>query len=402
MKKYINIITLCFLCFVMLQCKEDAIGQYPTDSIVPNPVFNVSVKNLPGSVKLTYDLPDDTDLLYIKAVYTLPNGKSYEVKNSVFSNSMMIYGFGKSEKHIIKLISVDRSRNESSPVLVEVEPIDSPIYDIYSSFEYTAAFGGFILKWENPLKEKIIVEIVKEESQNQYTNVETFYSSAISSEVSVRGLEAVQTNFGIIIRDIFENSTDTLFASLTPYFEERIPPHKFRNFPLYSKFRIHNYGDGPNDMGNLWDGVTGIYGANLYIATGNTVMPFFTFDMGVNVKLSRFKLWQRYDFLYALHNPKHFELYGTNEQGLASDSETLNWESNPLWLRLGTFNSYKPSGESSAVTSEDQAYALAGEDFDFSLDIPSVRYLRFKIIETWGGSTGVHIEELAFWGEINN
>ena len=38
-------------------------------------------------------------------------------------------------------------------------------------------------------------------------------------------------------------------------------------------------------------------------------------------------------------------------------------------------------------------------EFDFS-NLPVVRYLRFKILSTWGGSTFCFINEIDLWGDI--
>jgi hypothetical protein len=234
-------------------------------------------------------------------------------------------------------------------------------------------------------------------------NIETIYSSASEVAENVRGLDSVRTTFGVVIKDVFQNQTDTLFMTLKPYFEERVPPSGFKPLPLSSQFALFTR-SGPQYFGmeNAWDGITGVFYNWFYIRTGNLIMPYFTLDMGAKTKISRIRLWQRSDFLYALHNPKSFEVYGTNDIAVASDAETENWVENPSWIKLGQFNSYKPSGESSGVTGEDEAYAIDGEDYDFPLDAPHVRYLRFKILEVWGGSTGFHIEEMAVWGEMIN
>ena len=56
-----------------------------------------------------------------------------------------------------------------------------------------------------------------------------------------------------------------------------------------------------------------------------------------------------------------------------------------------------PLGEASP---EDEAIANEGEDFTFPLELATeVRYIRFDILETWGGTEMVHISELEFWGQ---
>ncbi len=63
--------------------------------------------------------------------------------------------------------------------------------------------------------------------------------------------------------------------------------------------------------------------------------------------------------------------------------------------------SFKPSGENTPITNEDKEYAANGFEFEFPLDAPPVRYLRFYVHETWGGAANIHISELSFfWGKV--
>jgi len=62
--------------------------------------------------------------------------------------------------------------------------------------------------------------------------------------------------------------------------------------------------------------------------------------------------------------------------------------------------SVKPSGLPVGQNSdEDLALMYKGEEFNFPSGAPAVRYLRFKINETWNKTTFFHIGELTFWGQ---
>jgi len=401
MKKNLLYTCMALVIIFLTDCKEEPIGQFPVDNTAPRPVSGVVVNNIAGGAQISYQLPEEEDLLYVQAVYALPNGTTGRTKTSVFSNSMLIKGFAKSEKAVVQLVSVDRSRNESTPVRVDIEPLDSPIYEILDSLEVQESFGGFKLTWPNPLKEDIVLGVLKKnETTNELDYVENVYSSQAFVETAIRGLDSVQATFCFFIRDIYENSTDTLEMSLKPYFEEEIPKSGFAGLSLSSRFTLHSYGG--KDISKLWNNVTNVDDDVYYIQTGNEIMPYFTIDMGVKAKLSRFRLWQRVNYLFALHNPKMFEWYGTNDPAAANDAETLGWEDFPAWIKLSSFESKRPSGgqEGDPVTAEDEAYAKAGEEFEFPLDAPAMRYLRFKLISTWSGSSGLHIGELTFWGQI--
>jgi hypothetical protein len=404
MKSVKNIIVgslLLSLLVIFNACEPDAIGQYPIDAIAPQPVSNVRVDNLPGAIRLSYDLPDEEDLLYVKAIYPLENGEIRVAKTSVFSNTMYIKGFGKSKKQLIKLIAVDGSQNESAPVEIEINPLDAPIYTIIENLKASSTWGGFKMVWENPFKEDIVLEVLRKNPvTGEFSHIESIYSSEINAEKAVRGLDSTLTTFGIFIRDIYYNYTDTLEVEIKPLFEELVPKTGFKGFPLSTQFKQHSaFGGG---MIQMWDDITNVRENCYYIMTGNVNMPYFTIDMGIKAKFSRFRIWQRIDYMFALHNPKGMIWYGTNDYNAANDNESPGWQDNPAWIKLGDFESKRPSGGKSGdpITSEDQAYALAGEEFEFPIEVPSVRYIRFQLVSTWSGSSGLHINELAFWGLI--
>lgn len=400
MRKYQIYIYLFFALILLNHCKEETVAQYKADSTSPQQVSNVIVTNIAGGVKLQYQLPDEQDLYYVQAQYDLPNGTKGLTKASVFSNTMEIKGFGKSQKRTIQLISVDRSKNESKPINIEIHPLDSPIYGIYDSLKVQESFGGIKVSWPNSLKEKIVVGVLKKnETTGAFDYVDNFYSSEAMANNAIRGQDSLRATFGFFVRDTYGNFTDTLRASLKPLYEQEIPKKGFIGLKLSAQYKLKGPGD---TWSKAWDGIYNGYLNFFYIATGNVVMPYATFDMGVKAKLSRFRIWHRSDFLFGLHNPRVFQWYGTNDAALANDAETQGWETNPGWVKIMDGVSKKPSGldAGAPLTSEDDAYIKAGEEFEFPIEAPPVRYMRFKLIRTWSDSSGLHIAELNFWGQI--
>ena len=388
------LLVIFLLCQVFFCCKEDPIGQMPIDKIPPKPVISPVVTNLPGGAKIQYQLPDETDLLYVKTYLTLPNGTFQEVRTSSFSNVLEIHGFGKATTMTVPVISVDRSRNESEPVYVEISPEDSPIYDIRESIYVIAGFGGFKIDWVNPLKSNIVVEILKKDDEGAFKSIESFYSSEEIANKAVRGQEAVASEFEIFVRDTYNNYTDTLSIALTPWYEQQLDKSKFAPLPRSLKFPLHTYGN-PN-MSVMWDGSITPDNNIYYIMYQEDYPPYFAFDLGVKAKLSRFRVWTRYDYIYQLHAPKEFTLYGTNDPDVANNPDSDNSE----WIELVNCSSYRPSGLSSdePATAEDRAYANAGDEFEFPLEAPEVRYIRFQSWISWSGTWGLFVSELTFWG----
>lgn len=401
-----NIYKLCILLLVVIvtSCQEEFRGQYPIDNISPKPVFNVTVENLPGAVKIDYEIPDETDILYVKAEYELSGGNHVFQKSSIFNNSMLIKGFSKSKKSTLLLYTVDRSQNVSEPVRVDIEPLDSPIYDIRNSLTVIESFGGVRVNWDNPLREEIMVGVLTKDSiTGQFENRENFYSSEMMANRSVRGMDSTLITIGVFVRDIYMNFTDTLVLDVRPIFEEEIPKSNFSPLPLPSFVRLFNNNSTLQKIwdGNIFDETNYNY---LYINPGNPMMPFFTFDMKVTAKFSRSKFWPRLRYAYTLHSPKIWEWWGTNDEVVARNNEDLNWESNPAWTKLMRCESKRPSGldEGAPLTSEDTEYIEAGEEFEFPIEAPAVRYVRFKLISSWSGSDGVNLQEVQFWGQIQN
>ncbi|TCC86344.1 hypothetical protein FBD94_19610 [Pedobacter hiemivivus] len=144
---------------------------------------------------------------------------------------------------------------------------------------------------------------------------------------------------------------------------------------------------------NLWDNNNGTGGGDpAGFHTGGSGLPqSFTIDMGQTVKLDNFRLWQRDNALYNSANLKIFEVWG-------SSSPNPNGSFDSSWTKMGTFTSVKPSGlPTGQLTDADRAFARAGEKFTFSSSIPQVKYLRFKVLETWGGANYIHLLELSFY-----
>jgi len=155
----------------------------------------------------------------------------------------------------------------------------------------------------------------------------------------------------------------------------------------------------PTDVGSaygwelyfLWDKSTNEPGFH----TPGTDFPiWFTIDLGQSASLSQLKLWQRMSALYDVGNAKRFEIWGTNNTPDPSGS----WNG---WTQLASFTSYKPSGLPRGQNSDDdKKFAEAGEPFNFPANGPTVRYIRFKILETWGETNYFHAIEISVFKQL--
>lgn len=120
----------------------------------------------------------------------------------------------------------------------------------------------------------------------------------------------------------------------------------------------------------------------------------FTIDLGKSVKLNRFKMWGRLDYpdgFYAAGNIKKFEVWGRRDQPDGSG----NWAN---WTKLKDCEIIKPSGlPMGQVSDADERAFRAGFEFRPSLNDFEVRYIRLKLIETWGGTGFFYIGEISLW-----
>lgn len=393
-----NIIIALFATFLLCGCDEEFVGQYPIDNVAPKQVTQIQVDNLPGRVVLNYQLPNETDLLYVKAVYVDAQNVKKEVKASNFKNQLEIVGFGLSKKQTIQLYTVDRSQNESEPLNVEIEPLDSPIYETFKNLEAIESWGGVKFKWENPEKQEIVLEIMMMDDEGIYRSFDAFYSSAPMETRAIRGLDSIPYNLACYIRDAYGNYTDTVKMVRKPLFEMELPGKEFVECSLGTGYKLSVWGHPFNKMFDRLVGSLNKDDPNYYIDPSGSPHPYFTFDMKKVYKFSRFKIWSRSKYPYTLHNPKDYEIWGTDRED--ADLYPDSWEG---WEKLTECHEYIPSGnEYPNITSDDKTHFASGQEYEFPDNVKPVRFVRFRCLENWSGSNGLHIAELRFWGkEVN-
>jgi hypothetical protein len=362
------------------------------NDIPPAPVSNIEVKNIPGGATLSYALPKSESLLYVLAEYSIQNGAILEKKSSYYNNSITLVGFPDTNPYEVKLYAVSRGDKKSESVTVAIHPLTPPVISVYESLSAIPTFGGVNISFENENEADLKITVLTTDSYGDLYPAETYYTKRKSGSFSVRGFDPVERKFGFYVRDRWEHYSDTLFTELTPLFEEKLDKSKFKELQLASDtYEPHIY----TGVKELWDDVWNV--KNSFHTKPNTGIPqWFTFDLGATTKLSRFKLYHRAstgtDGQYNGGDPQIMEIYGSN-------NPTDSWDS---WTLLGHFQSVKPSGlPGGQFNAEDVQFACVdGEDFEFPLDIPPVRYLRFKTLKVWGGVTYIYIAELTFWGEV--
>lgn len=394
-------------CLFFIGCEEDKRGPIEDDDRAPGIVTDVTVKNLAGRSVIKYKLPDDSDLLYIKAKYQLNNDVKRVVSASIYSDSLVVDGFGDDKEYNIEVFAVDRSENEGEVVDVKVNPLEPPIKTIKESLELKNTFGGVNIRWENVTNAPVAIVVMIEDTADTgkpFLEAEVIYTSATEGNFNVRGFDTTERDFYCYVRDRWNNYSDTLSQLIEPLFEIEIDKANFEEVILPNDHEMWPfYSSGPSTIPRLWNNELWNENGRLAGAIGTMGDYAFTFDLGQEVKLSRFKVnmfninnrsgWLDL-FLYDDAQVRHFDIFGATTL-----DPTGSWDS---WTKIGTYEMWKPSGLPPGAwnyTDEDKELAYNGHEFEVPLEMGNVRFIRVNVLSTWGDLNWASIAEMTFWGQ---
>jgi hypothetical protein len=388
MKKLLGSYTIIAAALFLGGCEEIERGPLSSDTEPPKPIANLVVTNEPGGATIHYDLPSETDLLYVKAEYTLSDGKQYEVRSSIYLNSVKVEGYGDTDEHTVTLHAVDRSGNTSAPISVQITPETPAVHSVLETVEMIPDFGGVNYSWKNEGNAALSYIILAEDSLGDLYPIETLYSSVTEGNYSLRGFDPEENQiFGIILRDRWDNFSDTLKLPLTPMYEGKLDKNTFNRIVLPGDTNMDAWGAVYEDA---YDDDLSNFNHS-YAGTGWP--QYFTLDLGVTAHLSRFVVHQRVAFKYSHGNPRLLEIWGIAEEPPADGS----WDG---WVKLKDCVAKKPS-QDGGTAAEDEAHLKAGDEYSFNLQVPPVRYIRILVNETWGNTGFIHVGELTFYGQVN-
>lgn len=412
-KKYTAVLLPIAMALLMYACSkvDDYKDSVSGDTSKPGTVSNVQVTNGAGTAIITYDLPNSENILYVQATYKINDKVSRQTKSSYYSDTIRVGGFAKSQEYTVTLQTVSRANVVSDPVEVKVHPGTPPYLAAFPTIVTKADFGGININLDNTAKADIgVITIMKDPLTKQYEIVNQNYTRLDEISYSLRGYDTVATEFGIYITDDWDNSSDTLFTTVKPIFEKQMDKSKFSRYVLPSDAKT---GFGW-EIENIWNGSTGSPGYHTEQPIQPLVWPaVITFDMGQAGKLSRYTIWNRGidgsgTWLWMAGAPLSWTLWGRESNPV---DETLPsgpgapgvGETSPNgWINLGTFKlPAKPSGlPNPQYNNADLDFWNAGFSYNFNLDLPKVRYIRFQCLENASLTNNFfNIAELTFWGD---
>lgn len=399
--KFNKYIIISFISFsiLILGCTEDKHEPNGSDNIPPGKVVVNSIINRPGGAVINFTPPTDLDLLYVKGKYFNEKNENKEVIVSSYIDSLNINGFGLAGDYEVQVTALDLGNNESAPVTAEISPLEAPIHAILESIEGVQDFGGVNISYDNPTRASVSLNMSIENDNGDIVFKESFYTSQSDSSYSFRGYDAEPTIFVIYVEDRWGNQTGRKKFEITPLEDVFLDKQLFSIVSMPGDESFSEYGFSANQ---IWDGSW----SNQWNCGHTNFLPLphqLSMDLGQNVKLNRFKLYQRGGSeLYKHGNPKEFRLYGRENL----DNLPIYNPRNPGdgWIFLGEFESFKPSGlPPGSNTEEDYLFQDNGEDFVFSLEArqKNIRYIRFVNDRSWNNQMVTVIGELSLWGGVN-
>src|SRR5690606_32199156 len=212
-------------------------------------------------------------------------------KSSYYKDTLLVEGFADTEEHEVTLYSVSREEVSSAPVKVLVKPLEAPFRKVFKSLSIMDAFGGYNLTALNPTRDNVSVIVMKRNAFNEFEvdNFKSVFTRTDEILSKIRGLDTLEHEFAIFVKDRWDNSSDTLYTKVKPIYEEKLNPSNFKTFVLP--------GDAPQVTNGarleyMWDGRFGWpYTSFTHQINGGDVPHMVTFDTGVLAKISR--VWIR-------------------------------------------------------------------------------------------------------------
>lgn len=384
-------------------CEDDT-----KDTTPPGVISNLSFVPTYGGAIISYELPNDEDVLFVKAEYTTTIGDKILKVSSRYNNSIEIDGFNDTIDHTIDLYTVDQEGNHSDKVNFEVKPLKSFIYLVKESLSIEAALGGVKVKWVNPEAKPVNIYIY---AKNLEENIEYEFplsSKSSADSASIKNLQATDYEFSCNVRDLQHNETEKeYFATLKPLFEEKIDKG---GWTLDDALSV----DGTKWEGvteNFWDDVIDTKESsadNSYFIInrddngGSLSYPLdIVIELNKNIIMSRFVVWQRAFwylnpeqngvsedyYYYQNENMRSFELYSSNDK--------------TEWTLIGEFDIGDPRDVDGNVSSDKIEEAMEGHEFELPAITAPFKYLKFSITSNFGSETNCYGSEITLYGIDN-
>lgn len=380
-------ILLTGLFFMFHSCSEKELKPISDSLGKPGVVTEVQTESIPGGVIISYRIPNTEDILEVKAVYTVTNGRTYEQSSSFYENKVELLGYIDTNEHQATLYTINRAQEVSDPVMVSFTPFEASLTKITRTIDIISDFGGAQYSWKNEDKFPVNLEFFTVDSVGQMQLMRILTSELLTANFSLRGYDPIERKFGMLVRDNYGNASDTIIKSILPYFEEKFNKKKMSVMKLGNDANFTNW-EGTDAY--IIDDDKETFGHS----PANSLPAAFTIDMGIVANVSRVVFFNRFfsDSYYSWGNPKNFEIYGRLEK----PSQDGNWDE---WGEPLIVDAIQRVSGQATDTDEDIAQAESGFEFVMPLTAGALRYIRIVILSTQTGPTYTHPAEIDIYGE---
>ena len=370
------------------------------DTTPPGILSDISVVPTNGGGIISYSLPSDNDISYVRAEYTNSQGEDVFRVSSRYNNSIEINGLNQTTPIQVRLYVVDENENVSEEVEIEFTPLESFIYLVQQSIEISPDLGGVKITWENIASKTVFVYVHILNGTNE--TIRILSSDNAQESLFIRGLDAVEMTFSTKVEDFDGNITDLqVVGNYTPLFEEKIEKNTWTLIASQSINGNAYEGRTVNFWDDIVDTVETDSDNSYFIATrenngGSLNFPLdIVIDLNKNVKIKRFKIWQRaywyqgggVTYHYQEENLKSFNLYASN------DAQS--------WDLLGEFDIGDPRDSAGNIPASAFQEAIDGHDFTLDSTSEQFRYLKFSITSNYGSTIITVGSEITLYGLDN-
>lgn len=400
-----NYLILFLFTQLIFSCSEDKIES----SEKPLPISEFEITPIYGGAIITYSVPNDPNILCTTAEY-VRNGQKYIERSTYHNNSLRIEGFKTLEPVVVTLYTENRNEDRSEPITAQFTPLQALVDLTKESLDFVTTFGGVVLSWENVLNSQLNIRLMAF-VEGELIRDEIYFSTLSADRRSYRGYESVETTFAVTIGDKWENISDTIFYVTRPIFEMEVPKP-------WGDMRAYVKGDNLTELmashafPKFYDGIIG-GGSVGYLNKAGSEGASFTFDMNEVFKLSRFKFWPSLragaiEDVYGNVNITEFEMWGSPVLDISKpesywvDSEDHAGTFKEDWVHLGYFVRERLDLQGATPDEIWQRGSVDGDEFELSLDLEPVRYIRFFARATRDGKPVPNnywqLGELSFFG----
>ena len=391
-----KIIFSIFLVTLTFSCSKNE----DVDSTPPGILSNISVVPTNGGGIISYSLPSDNDISYVRAEYTNSQGEEVFRVSSRYNTSVEINGLNQTTPIKVRLYVVDENENISDEVEVEFTPLESFIYLVQQSIEISPDLGGVKITWENIATKTVFVYVHILNGTDE--TIRILSSDNAEESLFIRGLDAVEMTFSTKVEDFDGNITDLqVVGNFTPLFEEKIEKNTWTLIASQSINGNAYEGRTVNFWDDIVDTVETDSDNSYFIATrenngGSLNFPLdIVIDLNKNVKIKRFKVWQRaywyqgggVTYHYQEENIKSFNLYASN------DAQS--------WDLLGEFDIGDPRDSAGNIPASAFQEAIDGHDFTLENTSEQFRYLKISITSNYGSTIITVGSEITLYGLDN-